>query len=108
MIQIELQQKVSADLAKYKIVYEISNVINENKTQYADYIVYCVPMILVNQHTELAQKLNLKLIKIDISPLCINTLFKNNITVNDNNLNMQIMGFVIFILFLKWKEHILI
>ena len=89
MIQIELQQMVSADLAKYKIVYEISNVINENKTQYADYIVYCVPMILVNQHTELAQNLNLKLIKIDISPLCINTLFKNNITVNDYNLNIK-------------------
>lgn len=85
MIQIELQQMISADLAKYKIIYEISNVINENNILYAYYIVYCVPIILVNQYIELSEKLKLKLIKIDILPTCINGLYKNNIKVNDSN-----------------------
>ena len=66
MIQIELQQTMSADLNKYKILFEISEVINESKISYAVYIVYCVPVILVNQYIELAENLKLKLVKIDI------------------------------------------
>jgi Tfp pilus assembly PilM family ATPase len=87
MIQIELQQIVSAELSKYKIMYEISNVTNENKILYAEYIVYCVPMILVSKYIELAARLKLKLLKIDISPKCINALYKNNIRINDAILN---------------------
>lgn len=83
MIQIELQQTMSADLNKYKILFEISEVINESKISYAVYIVYCVPVILVNQYIELAENLKLKLVKIDILPGCINALYKNNIKVND-------------------------
>lgn len=89
MIQIELQQMISADLSKYKIAYEISNITNENKVSYADYIVYCVPVILVNQYTELAERLKLKLIKIDILPRCINSMYKRNIKVNETTLNIQ-------------------
>ena len=87
MIKIELQQTVSADLSKYKIIYEISNITNENKIPYAEYIVYCVPEILVNRYIELAAKLKLKLLNIDIFPNCINALYKNNIKINDVVLN---------------------
>ena len=89
MLQIELQQIISADLSKYKIVYEVSKIINENKITYADYIVYCIPVILVNQYIELAEKSKLKLIKIDISPRCINLLYKNNIKINNCSLNIE-------------------
>ena len=89
MIQIELQQMISADLTNFKIIYKVSNIINENRISYADYLVYCVPITLVNQYTDLAKKLNLKLIKIDILPTCINTLYKNNIKVNDTYLNIR-------------------
>ncbi|HOA20719.1 MAG TPA: hypothetical protein PKH42_09550 [Sedimentibacter sp.] len=87
MLQIELQQIVSVDLSKYKIVYEISNATNENRIPYAEYIVYCVPVILVSECVELAAKLKLKLLKIDISHNCINSLYKNNIKINDVGLN---------------------
>ncbi len=87
MIQIELQQMVSADLSKYKIMYEISNVTNENKILYAKYIVYCVPKILVSDYIDLAARLKLKLLKIDIFPNCINALYKNNIKINGGSLN---------------------
>lgn len=89
MIQIELQQLISADLSKYKVAYEISNITSENKISHADYIVYCVPVDLINQYIDLAAKLNLKLVRIDISPKCINSLYKNNIKVNDINLNSK-------------------
>ncbi|HQB62873.1 MAG TPA: hypothetical protein PLL21_00705 [Sedimentibacter sp.] len=87
MLQIELQQRISADLSKYKIIYEVSNVTDENKIQYAEYIVYCVPLILIGQYIELAAKLKLKLLKIDISLNCINALYKNNFKINDVVLN---------------------
>lgn len=89
MIQIELQQIISADLCKYKIAYEISNKINENNGSYADYIVYCVPVVLVNDYTDLAEKLNLKLIKIETSSQCINSIYKNNIAVNETILSIK-------------------
>lgn len=89
MIQIELQQLISADLNKYRITYEISNITNENKVSYADYIVYCVPIDLISQYVDLAEKLNLNLIKIDILPTCINSLYKNNIKINGNSLSIK-------------------
>lgn len=89
MIGIELQQHMSADLSMYKISYEISNITNENKVQYADYIVYCVPLSIIKQYTELTGKLNLNLIKIDIFPQCINELYKNKIRINDTDLNID-------------------
>lgn len=89
MLQIELQQEVSADLTRYKLAYEISGITSENSISYADYIVYCIPVNLVSQYVELAEKLKLKLIKIDILPLCINTLYKNNMRVNNNALNIE-------------------
>lgn len=95
MIQIELQQTVSADLSKYKILYEISDVTNENKIPYALYIVYCVPVVLVNGYIELAAKLKLKLLSINISPNCINALYKDNIIINDFVLsNMGTAAFI--------------
>ena len=87
MIQIELQQEISADLSKYKIIYEVSNITNENNIPYAEYIAYCIPLILVSQYIELAAKLKFNLLKIDISPNCINALYKNNIKINDDVLN---------------------
>lgn len=94
MIQIELQQLLSADLDMYNIVYEISNITVENDTSYAEYIVYCVPVVLVNQYMDLAEKLNLKLIKIDIPARCINSIYKNNIKVNDININKETTAFI--------------
>jgi Tfp pilus assembly PilM family ATPase len=87
MLQIELQQTVSIDLSKYKILYEVSSITNENKIPYAVYIVYCVPEILISQFIELAAKLKLKLLKIDIIPNCINALYKNNFKINGGVLN---------------------
>ncbi len=89
MIEIELQHLMSTDLSNYKIMYEVSSVINENDIQYADYIVYCVPKILIHQYVDMAKKLNLKLIKICIPPACINSLYKNGIVINDNFLNIK-------------------
>ncbi len=89
MIQIELQQFVSVDLNNYKISYEIKKVVKENKISYAYYTVYCIPMVLVNQYTELAEKLNLKRTKIDIPHFCINRLYKNSITINNNILDIN-------------------
>ncbi|MGI5834785.1 MAG: type IV pilus biogenesis protein PilM, partial [Bacteroidales bacterium] len=82
MIQIELQQILSADLSKYQITYEICRTIKENKIIYADYIVYCIPRLAVNQCLELAENLKLKLLKIDIPHFCINTLY-NNCKINN-------------------------
>jgi len=87
MLQIELQQTVSIDLSKYRIIYELSDITYENRIPYAVYIVYCVPVILVSQYTELAAKLKLKLLKIEIIPNCINALYKNNIKINGGVLN---------------------
>jgi Tfp pilus assembly PilM family ATPase len=93
MIQIELQQILSADLSKYQITYEICRTIKENKIIYADYIVYCIPRLAVNQCLELAENLKLKLLKIDIPHFCINTLY-NNCKINNTLDINEITAFV--------------
>ena len=55
MLQIELQQTVRADLSRYRLIYVVSDVTNENKISYAEYIVYCIPEDMVNDCHELAE-----------------------------------------------------
>lgn len=83
MIQIELQQRVRADLSQYRIMYEVYDITKENKISYAEYIVYCIPEDLVNDCHELTERLKLRLLKLDIVPACINELYKNKFMIND-------------------------
>ena len=89
MIQIELQQRVRADLSRYKIIYEVSDITREKKIAYAEYIVYCISEDLVNSCYKLAEGLKLKLLEISIIPLCINELYKNKGMINDFVLNKR-------------------
>lgn len=87
MLKIELQQIITADLNNYQIIYEISDIVSENNIQCAEYIVYCVPVDLVNQYIKLSKEINIKLLKIEILPSCINALYKRNIKINNCQLN---------------------
>jgi|LSQX01.1.fsa_nt_gb hypothetical protein len=91
MLQIELQQTVRADLSRYRLIYVVSDVTNENKISYAEYIVYCIPEDMVNDCHELAARLKLRLLKVDIIPACINELYKNGVMINDCALNKGVI-----------------
>ncbi len=95
MLQIELQQEVRTDLSKYMILYDVADITKDKKIAYAQYVAYCVPEELVNDCHELAVRLKLKSLKINIVPVCINELYKNKFMINGFALNKR--GIVAFV-----------
>ncbi|MDW5300397.1 MAG: pilus assembly protein PilM [Sedimentibacter sp.] len=84
MIRLELEQLVSADLSLYAVVYKTADISVDDGIKNAIYVIYCLPIILFNQYKELARRLKLKLISIDVSYNCLNKIYDHGLSVNNN------------------------
>lgn len=83
MLEIEVQELLSADLSKYQISYQIADSFtNENKVAYGLYVVYCIPVTLLDQYRDLGEKLGLRLLKVDVTPHSIKSLYTKEADIN--------------------------
>jgi len=87
MIRMELEQLVSADLSLYTIIYKTADITVDDGIKNAIYIIYCLPIFLFNQYKELARKLKVKLISIDVSYNCLNKIYDHGLSVNNKDIN---------------------
>ncbi len=81
MLTNELAQLIPVDLNLYKFKYEIIK-INDDENNYAHYVVYCMPLNILNQYYELAGRLKLKSSSVDVSCNCLNKLSSHNLHIN--------------------------
>lgn len=89
MIKHELGQLISADLSRYKIIYKIIEIYNEDEKKTALYAAYCLPLNTYEFYESLGKKLKLKLIRIDISSNSLNNILEQNIELNNSILNRK-------------------
>ncbi|MGB4439111.1 MAG: pilus assembly protein PilM, partial [Sedimentibacter sp.] len=86
MIKIELAQLVSVDLDMYKLVYKKTDTILTDGMQKGKYIVYGLPIGIYEQYMELAQRLKLDLLAMDLASNCLDKIAGQKLTINKENL----------------------
>ncbi|WP_440977729.1 pilus assembly protein PilM [Sedimentibacter sp. LTW-03] len=84
MIRNELEQLMPVDLNQYKIIYDITDIVNDNDVKYAFYVIYCLPCDIYKDCKELAKILKLKLASIDVSFNCLNKISKYEAEINSH------------------------
>lgn len=89
MIRLESEQIIQADLSRYKIIYKVIDRTCENDVKNAFYVIYCLPKGLYYGCKELARKLKLGLVHIDVSFNCLNKIYTHNININGNLPNTE-------------------
>ncbi len=106
MVRFELEQMISADLSRYKIIYKVIDEACENDVKNAFYVIYCLPEDIYYGCKNLARKLKLKLVYIDVSFNCLNKIYAHDININGNlpdleniyafvNINFQFISFCV-------------
>lgn len=83
MIVNELEQLISADLNQYKVIYKVIDTYDDDGFIKALYAVYCLPLNIYMQYKKLAETLKLKLIKLDISSNCLNSISEHDLKINN-------------------------
>lgn len=84
MIRNELEQFMPVDLNQYKIIYDITDIVNDNDVKYAFYVIYCLPCDIYKGCKELAKILKLKTVLIDVSFNCLNRINKYGSRINSH------------------------
>lgn len=82
MIRLQLSQLIPIDFNRYKIKYDIAEIVEENDVKEAFYVIYCIPEELFRNLKALAKSLKLRLACVHISFCCMNNLFARNININ--------------------------
>lgn len=85
MIKNELEQLLSVDLNEYKLIYKIEGKA-EIETQNCKYIVYGLPIDIYNDYIELAMKLKLAMVSLDLSFNSLDEISDNKISINGKSL----------------------
>ncbi len=101
MIRNELEQLMSIDLQQYNIIYKTINVNDSSDIYNTDYVVYCLPLSIYNKCVELSNKLKLKLICLDVPNNCLSKIYKYNIKINNEELNIENI-YVFINIYLNW------
>ncbi|MDW5300403.1 MAG: pilus assembly protein PilM [Sedimentibacter sp.] len=86
MIKSELDQLLPVDLNQYKLVYKKTDSVTSDGTEKGKYIVYGLPIGIYEQYIELAQKLKLELVAIDLASNCLDKIAGQKLTINKENL----------------------
>lgn len=82
MIRLELSQLIPIDFSRYKIIYNIAEVVEDNDVKIAFYVIYCIPERLFQDLKELAKRLKMRFTCLHISFCCLNNIFARNININ--------------------------
>lgn len=85
MIKNELEQLLSVDLNEYKLIYKTVEK-TEVEVQNGKYIVYGLPINIYNDYIELALKLKLEMIALDLSFNSLDKILDNKIIINGGGL----------------------
>ena len=86
MIKNELGQLMPVDLNQYKLIYKKTDSTNTDGTELGKYIVYGLPGSMYEQYIELAAKLKLELIALDLSYNCLDKIAEKKLSINGSNL----------------------
>lgn len=86
MIKNELEQLMPVDLSQYKLVYKKTENVSVDNLQNGKYMVYGLPINILNSYLELAEKLNLNISALDLSFNSLDQISKHKITVNKHSL----------------------
>jgi len=86
MIKSELDQLLPVDLNQYKLVYKKTDLVTSDGAEKGKYIVYGLPIGIYEQYIELAEKLKLELVAIDLASNCLDKIAGHKLTINKENL----------------------
>lgn len=86
MIKSELDQLLPVDLNQYKLVYKKTDSVTSDGTEKGKYIVYGLPIGIYEQYIQLAEKLKLELVAIDLASNCLDKIAGQKLTINKENL----------------------
>ncbi len=84
MLRFELEQTISVDLRRYKIIYKVTDIDDVNSVFY---VIYCLPEDIYNSLIKLSKKLKLKLLYTDVSFNCLNKISEHGIKINNSFLD---------------------
>lgn len=91
MLRYELNQLIPVDLSQYQFRYKIIK--TKQEKNYALYVVYCVPLNILNQYSKLAKALKLRTVKFDIPCNCINKISQHNLSINHTDILEEVTAF---------------
>lgn len=86
MIKNELGQLMPVDLNQYKLIYKKTDSTNTDGAEIGKYIVYGLPGSMYEQYIELAARLKLELIALDLSYNCLDKIAEKKLSINGTNL----------------------
>lgn len=92
MLRYELNQLIPVDLCQYQFRYKIIKT-NQNEKNYAVYVVYCVPLSIINQYSKLAEILKLKSFIFDVPCNCLNKISQHNLSINHTDILEDVTAF---------------
>jgi len=93
MLKYELEQLIPVDLKEYQFKYKIIK-INDSDNNYAYYVVYCMPLYLINQYSELAKRLRFSSVIFDVSSNCLNKITTHNLSINKTDISKDVTAIV--------------
>lgn len=92
MLRYELNQLIPVDLSQYQLGYKIIEA-NHHDKNYALYVVYCIPLDLLNKYSELAKILKFKSVLFDVPCNCLNKILQHNLSINKTDILEDVIGF---------------
>jgi type IV pilus assembly protein PilM len=92
MLKYELGQLLPVDLNRYQFIYKIIEPLKENNNAF--YVIYCLPLDLLNQYYELAKILKFKSVIFDVSCNCLNKIYTHNLCINGAYIKKDVTAFV--------------
>ncbi len=88
MVKSELDQLLPVDLNQYKIVYKKTETIKVDGAQKGTYIVNGLPTAIYEQYIDLAQRLRMELVAMDLASNCLDKISLQKITINKQALKI--------------------
>ena len=86
MIKNELGQLMPVDLNQYKLIYKKTDSTDTDGAEFGKYIVYGLPNSMYEQYIELAERLKLVLLALDLSYNCLDKIAEKKLSINGSNL----------------------
>lgn len=86
MIKNELNQILPVDLNEYKVVYKLTYTTFSDEVEMGNYIVYGLPKTIYEEYIELAGRLKLELIAIDLASNCLDKIAVQKLSINKESL----------------------
>lgn len=94
MIKNELEQLLSVDLSQYKLIFKKTETFKVEEVEKAKYIVYGLPIEMYNKYIELAEKLNLEAMVLDLSFNSLDKIVQKHVVVNNNSFSNSVAAFI--------------